>query len=400
MHTAVGPVPFVTRVRARDFRSIARCDVTLGPLTVLLGFNASGKSNFLDAPGFVADALETSPAGAIASRGGLDALLHRSAGRNAESFRIALDLAVPSADVGAPPVSATYGLTIDWAREDYPEDRPRLVREEILIAGPDGRVDHSPSPRPRRPRQRLILPLLASDDEQLAIVESALRGIRFYDLDSETLRALDEDATRPSELGRSGQHLGPVIGAIRDTDAPGKERLDSYLAALVPNALGIDERREGRYSTVEARFRVGEADPTVETFPREVLSEGTLRAAGVLAALFQSPAFDGRIPLVGIEEPETALHPATVGALYEALDDAAARTQVIVTSQSSDLLDSEYIRLEHIRAVANVDGQSYIGEVDPAGRRIVTKGLMTISELHRSGQLLPSSVPPGASDLR
>jgi predicted ATPase len=86
-------------------------------------------------------------------------------------------------------------------------------------------------------------------------------------------------------------------------------------------------------------------------FLREQLSEGTLRAAGVLAALFQPSAAAGQVSLIGIEEPGAALHPAGVDALYEALDDASERTQMIVTSQSSDLLDNEYARLEHIRAV-------------------------------------------------
>jgi predicted ATPase len=123
---------------------------------------------------------------------------------------------------------------------------------------------------------------------------------------------------------------------------------------------------------------------------------GAVRAAGVLAALFQPPAFDGRIPLIGIEEPATALHPAGVSALYEALDDAAARTKVIVTSQSSDLLGSEYTRLDHVRAVSNVDGVTWIGGVDAAGHAIVEKGLMSISELHRSGQTRPEHAEPSA----
>ncbi len=67
----------------------------------------------------------------------------------------------------------------------------------------------------------------------------------------------------------------------------GKERLDAYLSALVPNALGVDERREGRYSTVQARFRAGDRDGA-EVFLRETLSEGTLRAAGgcVILSIF------------------------------------------------------------------------------------------------------------------
>jgi hypothetical protein len=39
---------FITRVRLRNYRSIAGCDVELQPLAILVG-PSSGKSNFLDA---------------------------------------------------------------------------------------------------------------------------------------------------------------------------------------------------------------------------------------------------------------------------------------------------------------------------------------------------------------
>jgi predicted ATPase len=384
--TPTRPVPFVTRVRVTDFRSIAGCDVSLGPLTVLLGFNASGKSNFLDALGFVADALKTSPQRAIAERGGLDALLRRTPTRAADSFTIALDLSLPPLEVGRDPFIASY--TVEFGRSPT-EGPPRVVLRERCTVSPSS-ADQSEGVLERRSTDlRLGLPVAAATDHRLAAVDEALRAMAFYELDSAVLRSLDEETTRQAQLGPAGEHLGHVLGMLLREDPGGKERLDSYLSALVPNALGIDERREGRYSTVEARFQSTAGDGVVEVFPRETLSEGTLRAAGVLAALSQLPAFDGRICLIGIEEPETALHPATVGALYEALDDAAQRTQVIVTSQSSDLLDNEYIRLDHIRAVANVNGVTYVGPVDDAGRAIVDKQIMTISELHRSGQMMP-----------
>ncbi len=50
--------PFLRRVRIRGYKSIAFCDVKLEPLTILVGRNASGKSNFLDALAFLRDALE------------------------------------------------------------------------------------------------------------------------------------------------------------------------------------------------------------------------------------------------------------------------------------------------------------------------------------------------------
>jgi predicted ATPase len=381
--TATHPVPFVWRVRATDYRSIARCDVGLGPLTVLLGFNASGKSNFLDVLRFVADALESGPVQAAASRGGLETLLHRSPPGVSESFAIQLDLRLRWPRYGEP-VAARYGFEIE---ANPTGEAPLLVRNEFgQIELPSGTIELPFAVGSLSSRLRLPASAIDEDSPQ-AVLESALRAMRFYDLDSAILRELDEQPPRGAYLGPAGEHLGRVVGALAD-DALGKERFDAYLSALVPGALGLDERHEGRYSTVQARFRAGDGAGE-EVFLRESLSEGTLRAAGTLAALLQPPSADRS--LVAIEEPETALHPAGVSALYEALDDAAAHTQVIVASQSSDLLDSEYASIDHIRAVANVDGVTRIGPVDAAGRAIVDKGLMSLAELHRSGQLRPET---------
>jgi predicted ATPase len=128
------PVPFVRRVVIRNYRSIAECDVTLGPLTVLLGFNASGKSNFLDALRFVADALSESPVAAVDDRGGLEALLHRGPGGIADSFGISLDVAVRIPDEHAE-VTARFGFTIG---PDPQQDLPLLVLEEVADVGSPG----------------------------------------------------------------------------------------------------------------------------------------------------------------------------------------------------------------------------------------------------------------------
>ncbi len=50
--------PFLRRVRIRGYKSIAFCDVELKPLTILVGRNAAGKSNFLDALAFMRDAVK------------------------------------------------------------------------------------------------------------------------------------------------------------------------------------------------------------------------------------------------------------------------------------------------------------------------------------------------------
>ncbi|GAA3230648.1 hypothetical protein GCM10020216_048770 [Nonomuraea helvata] len=128
--------PFVSRVRVRGFRSMANCDVQLGPLTILAGFNAAGKSNFLDALRFVADALDSSPGKALASRGGLDRVLcHASeAGVRADSFSIDLELHLRIAEGQLLPV--TYGLEI--GRRGGKSTAPAVIREECEVVLPGG----------------------------------------------------------------------------------------------------------------------------------------------------------------------------------------------------------------------------------------------------------------------
>src|SRR3954452_1553479 len=63
-------VTFLTRVVLENYKSIAHCDVRLGPLNYLVGANGAGKSNFLDALRFVSDSLKHSVGHALRSRGG------------------------------------------------------------------------------------------------------------------------------------------------------------------------------------------------------------------------------------------------------------------------------------------------------------------------------------------
>src|SRR5215472_6619104 len=101
-------VPFICRVRLKDYKSIESCDVWLSPLTVLVGPNGSGKSNFLDALAFVARALDTNLNTAVEERGGLPEFLRRVP-HATESFSIEVDIAMLW---GSIPVTGRYGLEI------------------------------------------------------------------------------------------------------------------------------------------------------------------------------------------------------------------------------------------------------------------------------------------------
>src|SRR6059058_2270867 len=71
--------PFLSRVRIRGYKSIAFCDVTLEPLTILVGRNASGKSNFLDALAFLRDVMAQGVIESVKRRGGWSRIACRAA---------------------------------------------------------------------------------------------------------------------------------------------------------------------------------------------------------------------------------------------------------------------------------------------------------------------------------
>jgi predicted ATPase len=116
------------------------------------------------------------------------------------------------------------------------------------------------------------------------------------------------------------------------------------------------------------------------------MSDGTLRALALLVALFQ-PATRDHAPLIGIEEPEVALHPAAAGVLFDALTRASHTTQLLVTSHSPDLLDHPGLQAAQLRVVELREGVTHIGQPNPVIKDAIQEQLYTGGELLRTNGL-------------
>jgi predicted ATPase len=119
------------------------------------------------------------------------------------------------------------------------------------------------------------------------------------------------------------------------------------------------------------------------------MSDGTLRALGALVAVAQVGSDANAVRLVGIEEPETALHPAAAGALMDALREGSSRTQVVVTTHGPDLLERLDVERDALLVVTSNNGNSRITEADPASREAIRNHLYTPGDLLRMDQLQP-----------
>ena len=166
-------------------------------------------------------------------------------------------------------------------------------------------------------------------------------------------------------------------------------RVSRYLSKVVPGTVGMESKTVGPKLTLEFRQEV-RGDPYPWRFLANNVSDGTLRVLGVLVALYQGVGGESsNARLVGIEEPEGALHPAAAGVLTDVLRETSERVQVIVTSHSADLLDREAIPSESILAVVSSNGETKIARLDEAGRSTLREGLFTAGEMLRMNQLTP-----------
>ena len=172
-----------------------------------------------------------------------------------------------------------------------------------------------------------------------------------------------------------------------------KKRIEEYLSKIVPGVTGVKRRPVGPYETLEFRQAVQRSQQPSRFFAGN-MSDGTLRAFGVLLALFQTAGSrEQHRRLIGIEEPETALHPAAAAMLSDSLHDAAEQAQILVTSHSPEMLDSKEIAAESIFMVVSQDGESLIAPPDDASRAALQKNLWTAGELLRTEQLVADRMP-------
>ncbi|GAA1899547.1 AAA family ATPase [Streptomyces sodiiphilus] len=386
--------PFLTRLRIEDYKSVAHCDIRLGAFNVLFGLNAAGKSNVLDAVRFLRDALSLGPAEAAQERGGWDAVLRRVP-TPANTCTIALEFRTAASSF--PNLLEPLDGLVEGAYE-VSFSSHGAVRERCEIAFPggeapdvrfftDGGVVFEPGTERPLGKVRpgaLYLPL-AGTTEPYDRLYSALTSMFFHTPDLAALR----DARPPTgadTLAEDGGQLGEVIARMADWE---RDRVSAYMGAIVPRLTSVGpESVDVPYIAATMTMDTDGGGGFVR-FGAESMSEGTIRALGQLAALYQPPARDGRIPLVAIEEPELALHPLAAGVLFDALTEASETVQILATSQSAELFDRKEADLDSLLVAVARDGVTSIGPVDAVGRSVVADGLATVGELLRSDQLNP-----------
>jgi len=376
------PACLIRRVRIQNYKSIRLADVSLGPFTILVGRNGSGKSNFLDALHFVADSLRDSLEKSILTRGGAKAIFRRDK-RSSGSLSIGLTISLPRGK------DAQYKFVLVPRQGNF-----IVQRESLLVRSGEsaksyevhkGVVEQFPAENPPPASAERLYLGQASGFPPFGEVYDSLLSMGFYNLNPDVMRE-PQAPDIGKLLNRDGSNIASVVRRLRKRDPEAMSRIHDYLAVIVP---GIEEVRSVLLGPRETLAFVQQAAEAPARFYATNMSDGTLRAVGVLVAIAQLSERKKPVTLVGIEEPEAALHPAAARALMDALREASVETQVVVTTHSPDLLDLVQVDHESLLAVTSVDGITRIAPIDKVSRETISEALFSPGELLRLDQIEP-----------
>jgi predicted ATPase len=204
---------------------------------------------------------------------------------------------------------------------------------------------------------------------RLAEKLAEIRIYRDWSLGRYTPPRMPQPADLPNQwLEESARNLGLVLNRLKRR-AETKARLLEMFKAIYAEAEDFDVIIEGGTVQIfvqEGRFNV----------PATRLSDGTLRYLCMLAILYDpTPP-----PLICIDEPELGLHPDLINHIADALRFASERTQLIVTTHSSALVDAFTEDPESILVCEKVNGRSIV-------RRLIAKELKPWLDKYRLGSL-------------
>ncbi len=366
----------ITKLTISNFRSLGtNVEIRPGRLNFLVGANGSGKSNVLHALTFVREAVRMGLPGAITNNNGIEAIRRHSSG-HPRNVKIDLDI---SLDNGL----ARYGFEITGDRsEEYRiksewgmvsiEGEPTVFRVEgSSWQGPDNL-------QPNLDGQTLAITALGGD-ERIKPLWEFLANMMIYSVYPDVLR---EPQKYSSETPMKPRGDNWVSILYQQEKTGWKSDLVAALNKFTGDIDDIKVEKASGFLMAQFRHKT-RSEKAKKWFGADVESDGTLRVAGLLTALLQEPP----LPVIGIEEPELTVHPGALPLIYDYLQEAGTRSQVIVTTHSPLLLDYLDPEKSQVFVVQRDGAVTSVHPLSERHKKTVRDQLLTLGEIMISGDL-------------
>ena len=340
----------INTLRVQGYRSLSEVTWNPGSLNVLIGPNASGKSNLLRVFELISASAEGKLASRIQSEGGLSALLWdgqapllevclemlQHEARRDSLYKYQFQLAILGTAGG-------YQFRHELLTGDHYGQPPvvrTIVKRKFRHAEifDDRRGTIIPVEEPF-PEEETLLSVTAGPlgaNKLSYQLQRELASWRIYQsLDTGFSSVIRQAAIarRETVVDRDGKNLIQVVHTLYSEHREFKHEINQAMTAAFGDefeelvfAPAADQRIQMRVRWRSLRREQSAAD----------LSDGTLRFLFLLAVLGNPDPPS----LIAIDEPETGLHPSMLPIVAEYAVAASKKTQVIFTTHSPSFLDA------------------------------------------------------------
>lgn len=329
----------ITHVKASNWRNFKTLDFPVDDRLIIVGPNASGKSNILDLFRFLGDV--ASPGGGLASaidkRGGLSKVRSLFA-RTHQRGRLIVDVELRDGTD-----SWRYHLSIRGEAGGL--NRPIVDIEIVekngksILRRPD-KADKSDSERLTQTHLEQI-----SANQEFRSLAEYFTKVRYFHLVPQLIREPGR-ISGPVDDPYGGNFIAQMNSVPQRIREAWLKRMQNALQAAVPEfeTLKLEVDPAGRPHLV-AGYRNWRATPARQS--EADFSDGTLRLIGLLWTLVSAPANGGVLLL---EEPELSLNAAVVRTLPTVLSTAQRdrEMQVLLSTHAPELLDDEGVTASQV----------------------------------------------------
>jgi len=315
------------------FRSIKQLDnFALGPITVLVGANGSGKSNLIGFFRMMNHVMQGGLQRFLQDGGGASSFLHFGPART-RAFIANLTF---RSGVGLGTRLNTYRCELTFAAVD----RLIFFHEEVQ-SELDGTDYPDPIPIENNEPSESTLSREMKEDQRATgtFIRNSLKEVRvfhFHDTSmTSRMRNYCDESDTPC-LRAEGGNLAAVLLRLRREFPANYRRVVAGVNSVFPELNDFYlEATAGNGTSLLLRWHPT-SNPT-ETFGPSHLSDGTLRMIA-LVTLFNLP--EPMAPwMIVLDEPELGLHPAAEAYLTSLIRGASTQTQVLLSTQSATLVD-------------------------------------------------------------
>ena len=372
----------IERLKVRNFKSFKELDIELNDLNVLIGPNASGKSNFVQIFRFLKDIVCHGLDNAVSLRGGVEYLRNMNIGAS-KDFYLGLHLKgtfepfpLSKSMVKIEPYEVIYEFALKFKKrsprfnvsKDIMRLKCRFIQPkgdkaapyvetgEITVSRIDNKLRYGISGLTRisvsdgdifppflkklkLPRSNLLLSIPIIYHPWLSLFDLLL-NISIYDIDPK-LPKRATPITGKVELEEDGSNLSIVLRNIIKNKAE-RTKLFNLVKDLLPFIEDLDVEK---FAAKSLMFKLRECYFRNEYLPASLISDGTINITALIIALY----FE-RKPLVIIEEPERNIHPYLIAKLMEMIKDASRNKQIILTTHNPEIV--KYTEIENLLLVS------------------------------------------------